>query len=246
MADGDIDADGPGFSVGPAGVHEPATGTALLRFRVCLWSGSLCPDANRSSAFENFSGVDHEVKVNYATSDRPGERMATDGVDYTATSGTLTFDAGETVKTVAVTVLPDDIDEGIERVWLALSNPVGAVITRGRNFGRIHNSGPLPKEWIARFGRMAAVQVVGLLDARFEDAARGESQLTLGGRAVDVTALRSTLSDPLQGVASGDGLSDWTPGHARGGEGGTRSGSVPPSSFQQTPPSSFRRKPGIQ
>ena len=46
--------------------------------------------------------------VDYATSDG----TATAGTDYTAASGTLTFVAGETSKTVSVAVLDDTHDEG--------------------------------------------------------------------------------------------------------------------------------------
>ena len=62
--------------------------------------------------------------VDYATSD--GTAMA--GADYTAASGTLTFAAGETSKTVSVTVLVDTEDEESETLSLTLSNAVGARI----------------------------------------------------------------------------------------------------------------------
>ena len=48
---------------------------------------------------------------------------ATAGSDYTATSGTLSFAAGETEKTVSVPVIDDSHDEGDET--LSLSNASG-------------------------------------------------------------------------------------------------------------------------
>ena len=48
------------------------------------------------------------ITVNYATQDG----TATAGQDYTSKSGTLTFTAGETSKTVSVSLLSDSIDEG--------------------------------------------------------------------------------------------------------------------------------------
>ena len=47
--------------------------------------------------------ADAEVTVDYATQDG----TATAGADYTAASGTLTFTAGDTTKTVSVTILDD-------------------------------------------------------------------------------------------------------------------------------------------
>lgn len=64
------------------------------------------------------------VTVNYATADR----TARAGSDYTATSGTLTFAPGETVKTVVVPIVPDATPEYHEAFVLNLSNPVNAFI----------------------------------------------------------------------------------------------------------------------
>ena len=61
---------------------------------------------------------DRKVRVKYATSDG----TATQGDDYTGVSGTLRFAAGETSKTVSVTVLDDAHNEGSETLTLTLSN----------------------------------------------------------------------------------------------------------------------------
>jgi len=63
------------------------------------------------------------VTVDYATD--PGG-SATAGSDYTATSGTLSFDAGEAAKTFMVDLLDDCQSEDAETVALLLSNPGGA------------------------------------------------------------------------------------------------------------------------
>ena len=176
VADNQLPTDGAVLAVGPADVHEPETGTVPLVFRVCLWTeGKLCPDAGKDPEFEAYVGASHQVTVDYTTSDG----TATAGQDYRATSGKLTFAPGETVKTVEVLVLADAHDEGIETVWLELSNPVGATLGRWRNFGQIHNQGPIPGAWISRFGRTVGSQVVEGLTQRLE--AGEEPQVTVGG-----------------------------------------------------------------
>ena len=67
------------------------------------------------------------VTVDYATRDNTAGR-AREGDDYTATSGTLTFAPGETSKTITITILSDDIYEGLERFVTELSNPSGATL----------------------------------------------------------------------------------------------------------------------
>ena len=62
--------------------------------------------------------------MDYATAD--GSAAA--GADYTAVSGTLTFAAGETAKTVEVTALADTAAEDDETITLTLSNASGATI----------------------------------------------------------------------------------------------------------------------
>ena len=64
------------------------------------------------------------VTVDYATSDS----SALAGHDYTDTSGTLTFAAGETVKAIIVPILDDAIYEPTERFDVTLSNPTGATL----------------------------------------------------------------------------------------------------------------------
>ena len=148
---------------------------------MCLWTGSGCPDPGQDDDFENYDGVTHEVKVDYATAD--GTATVREG-DYSRKRGTLTFDAGETVKTVEVKVLADRHDEGIETVWLELSDPKGAGIGRGRNFGQIHNTGPIPKAWIARFGRTVAEQVLDAVEGRMTAPGSAGAAVTLAGERV--------------------------------------------------------------
>ena len=67
---------------------------------------------------------DQAITVSYQTEDG----TATAGADYTATSGSFTFDAGETEQIVSVPVLEDVGDNDRESVVFRLSSPSGAIL----------------------------------------------------------------------------------------------------------------------
>ena len=115
-ATSEIVAGPPTISVSDANVQE-AEG-AVLEFSVTL--------SHLSS---------RTVTVAYATSD--GSAQA--GSDYTAASGALTFNAGDTSQTVQVTVLTDSEDEGQETLTLTLSNPSQATLDDATGTGVIEN-----------------------------------------------------------------------------------------------------------
>ena len=77
-----------------------------------------------------------QVTVDYATSDG----TATAGEDYTATSGTLTFQAGETTKTISVPIIDDTEDDGGETFTLTLSNASGADLGDAEATGTIRDT----------------------------------------------------------------------------------------------------------
>jgi negative regulator of genetic competence, sporulation and motility len=81
------------------------------------------------------------VTVDYSTADG----TATAGEDYTASSGTLTFNPSETAKTIPVPIINDLIYEGDETFSLNLSNPANATIVDGQGIGTILND-DLPPE----------------------------------------------------------------------------------------------------
>ena len=135
------------------------------------------------------------VTVEYATADG----TATAGADYTAVSGTLTFQAGETEKTVAVAVLDDAHDDGEETLTLELSNASGARIRDAEATGTIVNSDPLPRAWLARFGRTAAGHVLDAVGERLA-ARSGDAQVTVAGQRLSAAPATDTpaYDDPLQ------------------------------------------------
>ena len=76
------------------------------------------------------------ISVNYTTVNG----TAAAGSDYTATSGTLTFEHGEMAKTVSVPVLEDSNNEDEETLVLRLSSAAEARISDGEATGTITDS----------------------------------------------------------------------------------------------------------
>ena len=159
----------------PAGSVETADGRALSHSLSATVAGPAGLSVADAEAEENVDqtidftvtldrAAAGTVTVDYATADG----SATAGADYTAASGTLTFQAGERTKTVAVTLLDDTHDEGEETFTLRLSNASGAVVTDGEATGTIENHDPLPRALLARFGRAAAVHVVEHVEERLQ------------------------------------------------------------------------------
>ena len=149
-----------------------------------------------------FTTAAHSVTVDYATAD--GTAKA--GEDYTATSGTLTFAAGERTKTVNVPVLDDAHDEGEETFVLRLSNLSGARAGDLEATGTIVNSDPVPQAWLARFGRAVADQSVDAVRSRlsadrtpgFRGRIAGEALPDGSGTANDAgTEMAGATDDPF-------------------------------------------------
>jgi hypothetical protein len=114
-------ADAPSLAVSDALVTEGDSGTKNALFTVSLSAASAGP-----------------VTVDYASADGSAKAPA----DYTATTGTLTFAAGELSKQVAVAVVGDALDELHETYSLDLSNPVGATLGDARGAGTILDNDP--------------------------------------------------------------------------------------------------------
>src|SRR5262249_39002458 len=81
------------------------------------------------------------VTVDYATADG----TATAGADYVPAAGTLTFAAGETAKTVEVTVLGDSVVGPNETFSLVLSSSAGAAVRLAIATGTITDSSRVPR-----------------------------------------------------------------------------------------------------
>jgi hypothetical protein len=78
--------------------------------------GNLVVQVNR------VNGSTGTITIDYATSNG----TATSGSDYTATSGTLTFNQGEIAKAITIPITNDGAEENDETFSLTLSNPTGS------------------------------------------------------------------------------------------------------------------------
>jgi YD repeat-containing protein len=77
------------------------------------------------------------ASVNYASA----SGTATSGTDFTAKSGTLSFLAGDTTKTITVATTDDALAEGTETLLMNLSSPTGgAMITTSQGSGTINDN----------------------------------------------------------------------------------------------------------
>ena len=112
----------PVLSIDSPYVDEGDSGSANLTFTVTLSAASTS-----------------QVTVQYADA---GTGTATSGTDYTAlTAGMLTFAAGTTSQTIAVSVTGDGTSESDETVVVTLSNPTNATLsaTAGSGTGTIRD-----------------------------------------------------------------------------------------------------------
>jgi Bacterial Ig-like domain (group 3)/FG-GAP-like repeat len=108
----------PSLSVDDVSVAEGDSGTKTLTFTVSLSAASSLT-----------------VAANFATADA----SANAGSDYQAATGSLTFNPGETSKTVAVSITGDTTNEPDETFVVNISNPVNATVSDGQGVGTIVN-----------------------------------------------------------------------------------------------------------
>ena len=113
----------PSIGITDASVLEGNAGTANADFTVSLSSAS-----------------GKTVTVNWTTADG----TATAGPDYTAGSGALTFNPGQTSKIVSVSVIGDALNEGDETFSVNLAAPVNASIADNLGAGTITDDDPQP------------------------------------------------------------------------------------------------------
>lgn len=97
------------------GFAQPTVRFASVSYTVAESAGAIMLTVLRQG------DLNPAVSVNYATADG----TATNGLKYTAVSGTLAFGAGETNQTIVVPILNEGFVEGTTTFKVVLSNPVG-------------------------------------------------------------------------------------------------------------------------
>ena len=100
-------------------------------------------EANNSVDFTislSASAAPHKVVINYATADG----TATQGLDYTDTAGTVTFEPGTTSKVISVPILNDALDEVDETFKMNLQSASPGIITAGQSTATIVDDDPPP------------------------------------------------------------------------------------------------------
>ena len=123
---GEPDSTDPTFAIGDGaaiGTIIDGTVPTLSVTPVVPW---VLEDSNAQFRVTLDQASTEVITVDYATV--PGSGNATEGVDYTAKSGSLTFAPGELEQLFEVKILPDNIVEDHERFLVELSDPVNAVL----------------------------------------------------------------------------------------------------------------------
>ena len=199
------------------GDGETATDTVTMTVQGSTWkvvslsvADASAQESSGSIGFAVSLSAAHRdpVSVNYATSD--GTALA--GSDYTSASGTLTFQPGQTSKTVTVTLLDDVHDENKETFTLTLSNPSPAKTVKladATATGSITNADPLQRDWLARFGRAAASDAIAAVTARLETPRNAGSHFTVGGHRLSFDGSGATGAGLPPVPAVGLGSAGW-------------------------------------
>ncbi|MEA2442856.1 MAG: hypothetical protein QOJ12_148 [Thermoleophilales bacterium] len=162
------------FRIADAQTFEGDSGSPVLAFTVSL---EQAPST--------------QVTVDYATADGSAP-AAVAGTDYTATSGTLTFAAGERTRTIEVPITPDTKnDVPFKQLVVNLSNPTGGrTIEDAQALGRIANDDRPP---LVSIGPVLAAEGSGPSSLSFDVTLGTPSKRTV---TVSYTTRRATATSP--------------------------------------------------
>lgn len=108
-------------SLATATETTPEEGAGTFRFATTGFS-IIEKAKSMTVSIQRVDGNTGTASVKYTVEDE----TTTHGIDYVDTAGTLTFDNGETTKTITIPLKDDTASEGTERLRITLSNPTGA------------------------------------------------------------------------------------------------------------------------
>lgn len=174
-------------SIGDATVTETDTGTVVATFAVTLSRAATDP-----------------ASLTYATADGTAVAPA----DYTAKTGTLTFNPGQTSKNVTVSVKGDKILEPNETFTVTLSAPVGLSFADPQGVGTILNNDAAPTLSVAdksvtegntgmkniTFTVTLSAAALATVTANWATAAAGPAGPTVATPNVDFTTANGTVT----------------------------------------------------
>ncbi|TYP79190.1 Calx-beta domain-containing protein [Paenibacillus methanolicus] len=103
--------------------------------------GKMYVNVFRNGGSDSYATVDYTITGGTATG------QATEGSDYTGTSGTLVFPQDETLQNIYIPILDDQRFEGDEKLTITLSNPTGGATleTAGPVTRTIEDNDPQPE-----------------------------------------------------------------------------------------------------
>jgi hypothetical protein len=180
----------PTLAINSTSVAEGQAGSRALTFTISL---------------SNPSGK--TVTVGYTTSDgtaTSGGSSATGGLDFVASTGTISFPPGTSTQTLSIIVNGDALNEANETLGVAISSPVNATLSASTTgVGTITNDDPLPLIVIndvslveGNAGTSAMIFSVDLVNASLAPAPSGRAlsvgYATAGGTATSGTDFVAT------------------------------------------------------
>jgi hypothetical protein len=180
--------------------------------------------------------ADDTVTVDYSTADGTGSAAATTADnDYQAKSGTITFNPGETSKTITILVNGDNKYEQNETFFVNLSNPTNAEIADDQGVGTIVNDDPVNHTPVANnFSTTAGLGASVKLDAlaHASDADGDPLALTivtgpsLGSASVNDNGTPNGLTDDYINYSSTVAGTDTLVYQVNDGVGGVATGTI--------------------
>jgi large repetitive protein len=173
----------PTITINDPTITEGNSGTTNLTFTLTLSQAST-----------------QTVSVNYNTSNI----TALSGSDYTATSGTITFNAGETSKTITVAIVGDTTAEATETFALNLTTAINATIAKTQGTATILDNDTItaPTSGI-RSGGTVSISGSANLDGNINS--RADDTTIYAAKGVN---LNGNVTLPVKRDANGNPLKD--------------------------------------